>query len=63
MHVSLEFLLPTDYSFQGIVLGSASYPLGKIEVDVCFGNRQNFQREKLEFKATDWPSQYNAILR
>jgi hypothetical protein len=63
MQVSLEFLLPMDCSFQGIVPGSANYPLGKIEIDVYFGNRQNFQREKMEFEAMDWPSQYNTILR
>jgi hypothetical protein len=28
MHISLEFLKPTDFSFHGIVPGSANYPLG-----------------------------------
>jgi hypothetical protein len=28
MHISLEFLKPTDCSFHGIVPGSANYPLG-----------------------------------
>jgi hypothetical protein len=28
MHISLEFLKPTDCSFHGIVSGSANYPLG-----------------------------------
>jgi hypothetical protein len=28
MHISLEFLKPTDRSFHGIVPGSANYPLG-----------------------------------
>jgi hypothetical protein len=31
MHISLEFLKPTDCSFHGIVPGSANYPLGRIE--------------------------------
>jgi hypothetical protein len=39
MHISLEFLKPTDCSFHGIVPGSANYPLGRIALDVCFGNR------------------------
>jgi hypothetical protein len=30
MNISLEFLQPTDCSFNGIVLGRANYPLGKI---------------------------------
>jgi hypothetical protein len=63
MHISLEFLKPTDCSFHGIVPGSANYPLGRIALNVCFGNRQNYRREKLDFEVMDWPSQYHAILR
>jgi hypothetical protein len=37
-------------------------PLGKIELDVCFGDSGNFRRGKLEFEVMDWPSQYHAIL-
>jgi hypothetical protein len=62
MRISLEFLKPTDCSFHGIVPGSANYPLGRIALDVCFGNRQNYRQEKLDFKVIDWPSQYHAIL-
>jgi hypothetical protein len=62
MHISLEFLKPTDYSFHGIVPGSANYPLGRIALNVCFGNRQNYRREKLYFEVMDWPSQYHVIL-
>jgi hypothetical protein len=36
--------------------------LGQIALDVCFGNRCNFRREKLEFEVMDWPSQYHVIL-
>jgi hypothetical protein len=62
MHISLEFLKPTDCSFHGIVPGSANYPLGRIALNVCFRNRQNYRREKLDFEVMDWPSQYHAIL-
>jgi hypothetical protein len=62
MHISLEFLKPTDCSFHGIVPGSANYPLGQIALNVCFGNRQNYRIEKLDFEVMDWPSQYHAIL-
>jgi hypothetical protein len=61
MHISLEFLKPTDCSFHGIVPGSANYLLGQIALNVCFGNRQNYRREKLDFEFMDWPSQYLAI--
>jgi hypothetical protein len=56
MHISLEFLKPTDCSFHGIVPGSANYALGRIVLDVCFGNQQNYRREKLDFEVMDWPS-------
>jgi hypothetical protein len=62
MHISLEFLKPTDCSFHGIVPGSANYPLGRIALNVFFGNQQNYRREKLDFEVMDWPSQYHAIL-
>jgi hypothetical protein len=62
MHISLEFLKPTDCSFHGIVPGNANYPLGRIALNVCFGNRQNYRREKLDFEVMDWPSQYHVIL-
>jgi hypothetical protein len=61
-HISLEWLKPTYCSFHGIVPGSANHPLGKIELDVCFGDSGNFCKEKLEFEVMDWPSQYHAIL-
>jgi hypothetical protein len=62
MHISLEFLKPTDCSIHGIVPGSANYPFRRIALNVCFGNHQNYRREKLDFKVMDWPSQYHAIL-
>jgi hypothetical protein len=62
MNISREWLKPTDCSFHGIVPGSANHPLGKIELDVYFGDRCNFRRNKLEFKVMDWPLQYHAIL-
>jgi hypothetical protein len=62
MCISLEFLKPTDCSFHGIVPGSANYPLGRIALDICFGNRQNYRKEKLDFEVMDWPSQYHVIL-
>jgi hypothetical protein len=62
MCISLENLKPTDCSFHGIVPRAANYPLGKIELDVCFGDNNNYHREKLEFEVMDSPSQYHAIL-
>jgi hypothetical protein len=41
MCISLESLKPTDCSFHGIVPGGINFHLGKIELDVCFGNSNN----------------------
>jgi hypothetical protein len=62
MSISLENLKPTDCSFHGIVPGSANHPLGKIKLDVCFGDSGNYRKEKLEFVVMDWTSQYHVIL-
>jgi hypothetical protein len=62
MSISLKSLKSIDCSFHGIVPGSTNYPLGKIELDVYFGDSSNYRREKLEFEVMDWPSQYHAIL-
>jgi hypothetical protein len=62
MRISLDFLKPTDCSFHRIVPGSANYPLGRITLGLCFGNHQNYRKEKLDFEVMDWPSQYHAIL-
>jgi hypothetical protein len=62
MHISLEFLKPTDCSFHEIAPGSANYPLGRIALNVYFGNRQNYRREKLDFEHMDWPCHYHMIL-
>jgi hypothetical protein len=47
MHISLEFLKPTDCSFHGILPRSANYPQGRITLDVCFDNHLNYRREKI----------------
>jgi hypothetical protein len=60
--ILLERLKPTDCSFHRIVLGGTNYPIGRIELDICFGNSSNYRREKLDFEVMDWSSQYHAIL-
>jgi hypothetical protein len=51
MNISLEWLQPTDCFFHGIVPGSSNHPLGKIELNVSFGDRGNFQRKKTRFQS------------
>ena len=62
MNISLTNLTPTDTRFHGITPEKPNYPLGKILLDVQFGTRENFRKEKLEFEVIDYPSQYHALL-
>jgi hypothetical protein len=41
------------------VIGSANYPLGKIELHVCFGDHHNFRWEKWNSKS--WIGHHNIM--
>ena len=62
MNISLANLTPTDTRFHGITPEKPNFPLGNILLDVQFGTRENFRKEKLEFEVIDFPSQYHALL-
>ncbi|KAK1694848.1 hypothetical protein QYE76_011545 [Lolium multiflorum] len=62
MNISLANLKPTDTRFHGITPEKPSYPLGKINLDVQFGTRENYRIENLELEVVDFPSQYHALL-
>src|SRR4051812_15827134 len=49
-------------TFHGIVPGKAVYPLGRISLEVVFGDATNIRKETLDFEVVDWKSQYHAIL-
>jgi hypothetical protein len=53
MNISLANLTPTDTRFLGITPEKPNYPLGKILLDVQFGTREKFRKEKLEFEVID----------
>jgi hypothetical protein len=59
MHISLEFLKPTDCSFHGIVPGSANYPLGRIALNVCFGNDKTTEGRNSTSKS--WTGHHNIM--
>ncbi|KAK1652692.1 hypothetical protein QYE76_070497 [Lolium multiflorum] len=61
MNISLANLKPTDTRFH-VITEKPSYPLGKINLDVQFGTRENYRIENLEFEVVDFPSQYHALL-
>ena len=62
MNRSLANLVRSETNFHGIVPEKPVFPLGKIALNVIFGQPTNFWREKIDFEVVDWPSQYHAIL-
>src|SRR4051812_16128917 len=48
--------------FHGIVLGLSCSPIGKILIDVLFGDKDHFRREPVWFEVVDLESPYHALL-
>jgi hypothetical protein len=57
-----NMLEPSQTTFHGIVLGLSCVPMGKIRIDVMFGNRDNCRVENLKFEVVDLDSPYHALL-
>ena len=48
--------------FHGIVPGLSCSPIGKILIDVLFGDKDHFRRESIWFEVVDLESPYHALL-
>ena len=48
--------------FHSIVLGKRTWPLGRIDLPVCFGTPSNYRKEVLTFKVVGFRETYHAIL-
>ena len=46
----------------GIVPGLSYAPIGKIKIDVLFGDKEHFRREAIWFEVVDLESPYHALL-
>jgi hypothetical protein len=57
-----NMLEPSKTTFHGIVPGLSCAPMGKIRMDVMFGNRDNCRVENLMFEVVDLESPYHALL-
>jgi hypothetical protein len=57
-----NMLEPSKTTFHGIVPGLSCAPMGKIQIDVMFGNRDNCRVENLMFEVVDLESPYHALL-
>jgi hypothetical protein len=57
-----NMLEPSKTMFHSIVLRHSCAPMGKIRIDVMFGNRDNCRVENLMFEVVDLESPYHALL-
>ncbi|XP_020172582.1 uncharacterized protein [Aegilops tauschii subsp. strangulata] len=55
-------LEPTQTIFHGIVPGLSCSPIGRIRLDVLFGDSNHFRRKPLWFEVVDLSSAYHALL-
>lgn len=61
MGVSLSVLQRSDAGFHGFMPGCPARPLRQIELEVIFGDEENFRVETLQFEVAPFESGYNAI--
>jgi hypothetical protein len=54
MGITANMLQESVTGFHGIILTLPAYPLGKLSLDVIFGKRNNFRKERLEFEVVNW---------
>ena len=52
LNVKTKQLMPTRTVFHGIVPGLSCAPIGKIKIDVLFGDKEHFRREAIWFEVT-----------
>ena len=54
-------LQPTSTVFHGVVPGKSAYPVGKIALEVAFGNEHDYRAETLTFEVVKIKSPYHAL--
>jgi hypothetical protein len=55
-------LKPTKLTFHGIVPGNSCTPMGRIRLEVLFGEKENYHRELMWFEVVDLNSPYHTLL-
>jgi hypothetical protein len=60
--IPLAQLKPSQLTFHGIVHGHSCTPLGKVQLEVLFGEKGNSRREPIWFEVVDISSPYHALL-
>jgi hypothetical protein len=60
--IPLAQLKPSRLTFHGIVPGHSCTPLGKVHLEVLFGEKGNSRREPIWFEVADISSPYHSLL-
>jgi hypothetical protein len=60
--IPLAELKPSWLTFHGIVHGHSCAPLGRVQLEVLFGEKSNSRREPIWFEVVDISSPYHALL-
>jgi hypothetical protein len=55
-------LKPTELTFHGIMSGHSCAPMGRIQLEVLFGEKDNYRREPIWFEVVDLNNPYHALL-
>jgi hypothetical protein len=63
MGLNLVELTPVNDTFHGIISGQSSTPIGRIDLEVSCGSRENKHREMLIFEVASFNIGYNCIMR
>jgi len=61
MKLSEKSLQPSKTKFHGIIPGTSALPLGRIALDVIFGSRDNYRKEKCVFEVVNFDSPFHAL--
>jgi hypothetical protein len=60
--IPLAQLKPSRLTFHGIVPGNSCTPMGRVQLEVLFREKDNSRREPIWFEVVDISSPYNALL-
>ena len=62
MGLKASDLIPTSKTFHGIVPGKKAFPIGRVILEVAFGDERNFRKEKVAFEVVTFKSAYHCVL-
>jgi hypothetical protein len=62
LQIDLSSIRAGAAPFHGIIPGKRVQPLGQLDLPVCFGTPNNFQKETLTFKVVGFRGTYHAVL-